>query len=285
MSALFIRQTLPNRKQNTGNRQPSMIDIHNHLLGEDSLTGDLNDAASRCEELAGDGVEQIIMTLHMSESQKRDAEHSRVFEHRLRKLRQALAEKTSLKLQIGTGYEWALNAELPNRLRDFAGYPTINESGYLLIGLPSLAIPPDYEKTLERILAGGYTPIVAHPECSRATRRNPEIIEQLIKLGCLIQIDALSVTGGYTQEIEIFTRELLERGQAHFIATRAGLQTRRTARLSEAAVRAGQIIGRGTARCLVSENPWSVLENATVAAACFAGSPRRGFAAALQPRS
>lgn len=262
-----------------------MIDLHNHLLGEDSLTGNLSEAASRCEEMAGDGVEQIVMTLRMPGSQKNDAERSRAFEHSLRELRRMLAEKTGLKLQIGNGYEWELETELPNRLRKFAGHPTINESSYLLIGLPSPAIPTDYEKTLEQIMAGGHTPIIAHPECSRAARRNPEIIEQLVKLGCLIQIDALSVTGGYTQEIEIFTRELLERGQAHFIATRAGRQTRRTARLSEAAARAGQVIGRGTARCLVSENPLSVLENATVAAACLAGSPRRGFATALQSRS
>jgi protein-tyrosine phosphatase len=107
----------------------------------------------------------------------------------------------------------------------------------------------------------------------------------MIELGCLIQIDALSVTGGYTQEIEIFTRALLERGQAHFIATRAGRQSRRAARLSDAMTRAGQIIGREAARYLVNENPLSVIENATIAASSFAAGSWRGFAAALQSRS
>lgn len=262
-----------------------MIDIHNHLLGEDSLTGNLDEAASRCEELAGDGVEQIVTTLRMSASQKDDAERSRSFEHRLRELRERLSERPDLKLQVGAGYEWELNSALPDRLRKFIGHPTINESRYLLIGFPSLTAPLNYEKTIDRLIAGGYMPIIAHPECSRAVRRTPSVTERLIKSGCLIQIDALSVTGGYTREIEIFTRELLEGGQAHFIATRAGRQTRRAARLSDALARAGQIIGRGTARCLVADNPLSVLDNATVAASRFASKSWRGFAAALQSRS
>lgn len=262
-----------------------MIDIHNHLLGEENITGNLNEAALRCEELAGDGIEQLVVTLCMPASHKDDAERSRAFEHRLRELRDLLSENATLDLQLGSGYEWELNPELPNRLSKFIGYPTINESDYLLIGFPSLAAPSDYEKTLERVLASGYKPIIAHPECSRAVRREPLIVERLVKLGCLIQLDALSVTGGYTQEIETFTRDLLERGEAHFIATRAGRQTRRAARLSDAASRAGQIIGRGVALCLVSDHPASVLENATVAASRFAGGAWPGFAAALQSRS
>ncbi len=234
-----------------------MIDLNNQLLGDGSPRVDLGDALAICEQAHRDGVEEIVVTLRMAKLPGDDSMRARSFECSLNELRAQL----SGKVRISCGYEWALSGDLTERLRNFNGHPAINESDYLLIGFPSLTAPVDYEQVIGKVFALGYAPIISHPECSRAIRRNPSMIGDLIKLGCLIQADALSVVGGYTNEIELFTRELLERAQVHFIASRAGRSNRREPSLSAAMERASKIIGSGSAQCLVKENPISVLAN------------------------
>lgn len=238
-----------------------MIDLNNLLLDDEFLPVDLSVVQEICEKSYRDGVEEIVLTLRMTHLSKRDAERTRAFECRLRELRERLSENSEISLKLSCGYEWILSDDLPGRLREFDSHPAINESNYLLISFPSLVAALDYKRVIDEIRADGYVPIISHPECSRVIRRNQAIVGKLIKLGCLIQADALSVTGGYTKEIEIFTRELLERGQIHLIATRAGRQPRYEASLSNAFERAGGIIGRSAARCLVEGNPLAVLTN------------------------
>ncbi|MCI0337224.1 MAG: hypothetical protein L0226_06585 [Acidobacteria bacterium] len=240
-----------------------MIDLNNLLLDDEFLPVDLSTVLEICEKTYRDGVEEIVLTLRMTQLLKGDCERTRAFECRLRELRERLSEKSEISLRLSCGYEWILSDDLPGRIREFAAHPAINESNYLLISFPSLFATLDYKRVIGEIRADGYIPIISHPECSRGIRRNHSIIDKLIKLGCLMQADAMSVTGGYTKEIEFFTRELLERGQIHFIATRAGRQPRCEASLSTAFERAGRIIGRSAARCLVEGNPLSVLTNVT----------------------
>jgi protein-tyrosine phosphatase len=239
-----------------------MIDLNNQLLGDQFRQVDSSAALAICQQSHRDGVEEIVVTLRMSGSTGNDAESARSFERNLRELRERVSESYGINLKLNSGYEWILDDNLPERLREFSGHPAINQGNYLLVSFPSLSIPEVYERTIGEIIVDGYVPIISHPECNRVIRRNHSIIGDLIRLGCLIQMDALSVIGGYTKEIELFARELLERGQIHFIATRAGRQNRREASLNMAFECASRIIGRGAAKFLVEENPSAVLANA-----------------------
>jgi protein-tyrosine phosphatase len=238
-----------------------MIDLNNQLLGDQSRQVDSSAALAICRQSYRHGVEEIVVTLRMGVLAGTDAERVRSFEQNLRELRELLSESHEKNLKLDHGYEWILDDRLPERLREFSGHPAINQGNYLLVSFPSLSMPDVYERTIAEIIVDGYVPIISHPECNRVIRRNPSIIGNLIKLGCLIQVDTLSVIGGYTKEIELFSRELLERGQIHFIATRAGRQNRREASLNIAFECASRIIGRGAAQFLVEENPSAVLAN------------------------
>ena len=263
-----------------------MIDLNNQLLGDEVSSVDLNEALTICEQSSRDGVEEIVITLRMTRSAEDDPSRVQGFEHSLMELRRQLAGRPQINLKLSCGYEWTLSDDLPDRLRDFNGHPTINEGNYLLISLPSLSVPTDYERLIDRICADGYRPIISHPECSRFVRRSHAVINNLTKMGCLIQADALSILGGYTKEIELFTRELLEQGQIHFLASRAGRQNRREASLSSALLCASRIIGRGAAQSLVKENPTAVLANATATEMRgWSNSPAPAFKTALNSRT
>lgn len=238
-----------------------MIDLHNHLLGESEPEGSLEGALALCKQAQHEGIREIVVTLRVTPDGER--ERTETYERRLEELRERVGDG----LKLSYGYEWALSTDLPTRLRQFAGTPTINGSHYLLLSFPSLCPPLGYERVMTELLAEGYTPIITHPECSRAVRRETSMISDLINLGALIQTDALSLLGGYGAEVERFARRLLERGEAHFIATRASQGARRTVSLKAAYERASRIIGQRAARSLVEENPRAVLGNTALAEA------------------
>jgi len=238
-----------------------MIDLHNHLLGEDELEGSLEGALSLCEQARRDGVKEIVVTLRAPKESREAEGQVKNYECRLQELR----SRVGSQLKLGRGYEWPLSADLHARLRGFPGAPTINESHYLLLSFPSLHIPVGYERVMAQLLEDGYTPVIAHPECSRAVRRQVSLVAQLVQLGALVQVDALSILGGYGMEVERFAQGLLERGQVHFIATRAGQGARREVSLSAACDHAARIIGGNSARSLVDENPRAVLANTGLA--------------------
>jgi protein-tyrosine phosphatase len=235
-----------------------MIDLHNHLLGENELESGVEGALALCEQARRDGVKEIVVTLRVAPDGER-VKHE-VYERRLEELR----ERIDGHLNLSRGYEWVLSADLLSRLRRFAGTPTINESSYLLVSFPSLPSSISYEAVMTELVDEGYVPIVTHPECSRMIRRDASAISNLIKLGALIQVDALSLLGGYGKEVESFARRLLERGEVHFIATRASQEARREVSLKAARARASQIIGQRAARPLVEGNPEAVIGNTVI---------------------
>ena len=255
-----------------------MIDLHNHLLGEEEPAGGLGGALGLCAEARRDGVEEVTVTLRMAAV----GGHGRALEFERRW--QELRAQAPSGLKLHRGYEWPLEPGLAARLRAFAGEPALGEGRYLLTGLPALRVPADYERALAEVARDGYRPIIAHPECSRALRRAEGMVARLEELGALIQIDALSLLGGYGDEVQAFADHLLGRGQVHFIATRARPGAHRAASLRAAREQAGRVIGRAAALRLVRDNPRAVLEDADLGAARPPGRQLSGLRTALGHR-
>jgi protein-tyrosine phosphatase len=237
-----------------------MIDIHNHLLGEETLSADTARAAAVCQRARGEGIEELVVTLRLPPDEGAARASAEGFEFRLNELRQ----RVPAELRINRGFEWELNRGLESLLANLGRQATIAESRYLLVGLAQWRLQPDCNRLIADIKGMGYVPIISHPECSRALRHESGALAGMIEAGALVQVDALSLTGGYGEEIASFTRQLLEAGHAHFIATRASSRTRGEASLKDARDGAGKIVGRQAANCLVWDNPRAVLANSTL---------------------
>jgi protein-tyrosine phosphatase len=237
-----------------------MIDIHSHVLGEEALATDLAPALALCQRARDDGIDELVVSLRLPADDDEALTRAVEFEGRLSELR----HHAPAGLTINGGFEWELNDGLASRVGSLGRQATIASSRYLLVGLPHWSLPPDCNRLLADIRSMGYVPIVSHPECSRALRHAPGAMAGMIEAGALVQVDALSLTGGYGEEIAIFTRQLLEASQAHFIATRASSRTRGEASLKDARDGAGRIVGRQAANCLVWDNPRAVLANSTL---------------------
>jgi tyrosine-protein phosphatase YwqE len=56
-------------------------------------------------------------------------------------------------------------------------------------------IIPGTRDVLFQLFLNGITPVLAHPERNLALQRNPDILSDLVTMGCLVQLTAMSITG------------------------------------------------------------------------------------------
>ena len=74
---------------------------------------------------------------------------------------------------------------------------------------------------LQAMLNAGITPVIAHPERQRPFVEEPGLLKELIDMGCISQITATSLVGGYSEEIRRISHDMLEANLIHVIASDA----------------------------------------------------------------
>jgi protein-tyrosine phosphatase len=138
---------------------------------------------------------------------------------------------------------------------------TVSDSKkYLFLEFPFHAIPYQAEEIIFQIMTRGIIPIITHPE------RNPEIAErpqryfEMIRMGCLGQVTAMSLTGEFGSRMRQTAERLLKKRLIHFIASDAHSIDGRPPILSEGVRAAEKIVGKEEAQKMVTEYPQAIVE-------------------------
>jgi protein-tyrosine phosphatase len=129
----------------------------------------------------------------------------------------------------------------------------------LMIEFPFQGIPYRAEEVVFKLIARGILPIITHPERNFEIGRKPKRYYELIRMGCLGQVTAMSLTGGFGPEIKRAAEELLRHRLIHFIASDAHSANGRPPHLSSGVKEASKTVGGEEAWKMVTEYPQAIL--------------------------
>lgn len=234
-----------------------MIDVHHHCLpGLDEGPADLAEAVEQCRAALREGIDTIVATPHVLREPWLNDNPAEI-DRRVLELNNALGGRP----RILPGCEYWFGVEAAELAAQGASGPLVplNRNGYLLVEFHPLNVPAEARSALYEWTLIGVTPIIAHPERNRAFQEDPERLEELSEIGCLMQLTAMSLTGRFGGAPQRACNDFFRRGLAHLVATDAHSTASRPPVLSEARELVRREWGEDAERGLFEANPEAVV--------------------------
>ncbi|WP_442589162.1 tyrosine-protein phosphatase [Pedobacter sp. AW31-3R] len=179
------------------------VDIHSHLLpGIDDGSADLEQSMSYIRKLNNFGFEKLICTPHIFKDfyPNTPATIFPVLE--------------SVKSQLKTeGISVEMGAAAEYMIDD--GFEMTDEllclkDRYVLIEMSYLSETPDIEQVIFDLQVKGYQIVLAHPERYNFYHANTARYQRLKEMGCLFQLNLLSIVGYYGKSVKVAAEYLLQ---------------------------------------------------------------------------
>ena len=239
-----------------------MVDLHAHILpGLDDGAVDMDEAISMCRIAASDGISTIVATPHTGNGVYTNG-RDRILDG-VATLNAGLREE-DIHVEILPGADVYVNRDMAGMIA--AGNAmTVNDGGrYMMIELPWQMIPAGFEDWIFDLELKGIVPIITHPERNLAVAENMRELHKWVKLGALVQITAMSITGQFGSMVRESARRMLKDNLVHVISTDAHSPSQRPPVLSRARDAAARLIGGTQAATLVDTNPRMIIEGKSV---------------------
>jgi len=237
------------------------VDIHCHLVpGVDDGAADFEESLAMAQLAVDDGVRTVVCTPHQlgafGENRGDD------LRRRVAELQERL-DAHGVAVQVLPGGDVRIEDGMLEKLASGEVLSLADHRRHVLLELPHELYFP-----LEPVLAGlarlRMTGVLSHPERNRGLLQQQSLIEELVGRGCLMQVTAGSLTGGFGPASQAMAERMASRGLIHFLATDAhGPKTRRPI-LSRAFQRAAELAGEEAALLWCREFPLAVADGRDV---------------------
>jgi protein-tyrosine phosphatase len=276
-----------------------MIDLHSHILfGIDDGPKAIEESIQMCRIGYQDGIRTIVATPHILPGIYKNDRSTILY--KVQELNEALmkfgvqssefrvknsqpkfssqppsaipgpcsAEQTSLgchlpsamELKILPGADVHFSSDILHRYEE-GEIVTVNDQGrYLMVEFAFQGVPYQAEEVLFKLLTKGITPIISHPERNMEIGERPKRYYEMIRIGCLGQVTAMSLTGDFGTGVRRIAEKLLSKRLIHMIASDAHSVDGRPPILSTAVKAAEKIVGKEEAIRMVTEYPQAILE-------------------------
>lgn len=182
-------------------------DMHSHILpGIDDGSDGIQTSLELIGGLKELGYQKLIATPHIMWDMYRNTPE--IIKRQLELVRNAV-KQAGIDIEINAAAEYFLDEHVEDLLRKKEPLLTISENKVLTefsMAFPSLNI----KDILFEMQMQGYQPIIAHPERYVYLQRNKEFYDELRDIGCLFQLNILSLGGGYGKSVGELAQYLLK---------------------------------------------------------------------------
>lgn len=192
------------------------VDMHSHLLpGIDDGSANMETSLQLIKGMMALGYRKFITTPHIMWDMYRNTRD--IILPKLDEVREAAA-KAGLQVEIHAAAEYFLDDYVAGLIKN--NEPLLTVSGNLVLTEFSMAYPSHGLKDiLFDMQMQGYQPIIAHPERYTYLNSNKEFYEELKDIGCLFQLNVLSLSGYYGKSVQELAQYLVKKGYYDLIGT------------------------------------------------------------------
>jgi tyrosine-protein phosphatase YwqE len=191
-------------------------DMHSHLLpGIDDGAEDMASSLALIKGMQELGYRKLITTPHVLWDMYKNT-HEIILE-KLADVRKAVTE-AGIEVEISAAAEYFLDEHVEELLRNKVPLLTIKDN--MVLTEFSMAFPSmNIKEILFEMEMQGYTPIIAHPERYVYLEKNKDFYRELKDVGCLFQLNILSLGGHYGRSVTDLAHYLLKNNYYSLLGT------------------------------------------------------------------
>jgi tyrosine-protein phosphatase YwqE len=191
------------------------VDIHSHLLPAiDDGAKSIEDTLRLTKMLRGFGTAQFVTTPHiMAGFFDNSYESIKATEE----ITQVELQKNQISIPFRAAAEYMIDEQFVNLFK--SGTLLTLKGKYVLVEISYNNPPINLHNILFDLQVAGYTPVLAHPERYLFYHNNFDEYTKLKKIGCLFQLNLLSVVGYYGDEINKISEKLLQKKLYNFVGS------------------------------------------------------------------
>lgn len=249
----------------------SMIDIHSHIIpGVDDGARNMDETLAMARLAVAEGTTVLFATPHVMDQQELRA--ITALRAQVQDVQAALAE-AEIPLQVEPGCEISPMDGMPEAYKNGVPLTMGTHGKYLLLDTPLTVYPVSLAQMVFSLQLHGLKVILAHPERALPIQQNPQLLEELVLRGVLLQINASSLLHGKGDPHRETALILLRQQWVHFMASDAHSPTQRRPGMAQAAQALTDIVGDQVAQELLEANGRRLLNGETVPSTPLAYSP------------
>jgi tyrosine-protein phosphatase YwqE len=191
-------------------------DMHSHLLpGIDDGSPNMETSLQLIRGMTALGFTKLITTPHIMWDMYKNT--NEVILKKLDELRAAVLAE-GIAVEINAAAEYFLDDYVAGLLKK--NEPLLAVSSKMVLVEFSLANPSmSLKEILFEMQMQGYQPIIAHPERYIYLERNKEFYEELKDIGCIFQLNLLSLTNHYGKSVQELAQYLIKKEYYELVGT------------------------------------------------------------------
>ncbi len=233
-----------------------MIDLHSHFLyGVDDGARTSDTTVQMLAQAESVGISKLLATPHVNELT------TPVIAHQIKETFHAifqLMRKAGISIRI----QLAGEVNLLSTSLDLTEYDWVligSKNKYILVETPFQSLPDRYSEILFDLRLKKITPILAHPERNIKLQNEPTQLINWINQGCLVQVDAGSITGQFGRKCQRFAERLLHARAVHVVGSDAHESRGRNYHVLEDAFKVVEAeVDNSYAQLLFEQNPGKI---------------------------